>query len=193
LPLVLTSLSQRIDQVRCMEIADYGTYGQAMTMTELFGFGRPVDETPFLLQPGVLALGGGSVDRQIAVGLGLTLDEPLVERHERLPAAEDGDRVCCRIAEGTAAALRFEVIGTVGGVEKVVLEHVTRTRPDQAPQWPRPARGDACYRVEITGEPSMTVEFEHRGEHGDHNDSGMIMTAMRLVNAVEAVVEAKPG
>lgn len=193
LPLVLTSLSQRIDQVRCMEIADYGTYGQAMTMTELFGFGRPLDETPFLLQPGVLALGWGSVVRQIAVGLGLTLDEPLVERHERLPAEEDVDTVCCRIAEGTAAALRFEVIGTVGGVEKVVLEHVTRTRPDQAPQWPRPARGDGCYRVEITGEPSMTVEFEHRGEHGDHNDSGMIMTAMRLVNAVEAVVEAKPG
>ncbi|QDQ99214.1 NAD(P)H-dependent amine dehydrogenase family protein [Tomitella fengzijianii] len=193
LPLAMTSLSQRINQVRCVEIADYSTYDQAMTMTELFGFGGALDQTPFLLQPGVLSLGWGSVVRQIAAGLGLTLDEPLVERHERLPAEEDFDTVCCHIAEGTAAALRFEVIGTVGGEEKVVLEHVTRTAPGQAPDWPRPTRGDGCYRVEVTGQPSMTVDLHHHGEHGDHNDSGMIMTAMRLVNAVEAVVAAEPG
>jgi 2,4-diaminopentanoate dehydrogenase len=39
----------------------------------------------------------------------------------------------------------------------------------------------------------MTVDFTHRGEHGDHNVSGMITTAMRLVNSVEAVCDAPPG
>ena len=39
----------------------------------------------------------------------------------------------------------------------------------------------------------MTVEFTHHGEHGDHNVSGMITTAMRLVNAVQAVCAAPGG
>jgi hypothetical protein len=39
----------------------------------------------------------------------------------------------------------------------------------------------------------MTLDLSHHGEHGDHNVSGMIVTAMRLVNAVEAVVAAEPG
>ena len=39
----------------------------------------------------------------------------------------------------------------------------------------------------------MTVDFTHKGENGDHNVSGMITTAMRLVNAVAAVVAAPPG
>jgi 4-hydroxy-tetrahydrodipicolinate reductase len=47
--------------------------------------------------------------------------------------------------------------------------------------------------VQVTGEPTMTLDLAHHGEHGDHNVSGMIVTAMRLVNAVEAVVAAPPG
>jgi len=39
----------------------------------------------------------------------------------------------------------------------------------------------------------LAVEFGHHGENGDHNVSGMIVTAMRLVNSVAAVVDAKPG
>jgi hypothetical protein len=85
------------------------------------------------------------------------------------------------------------VIGNVDGVPRVVLEHVTRTHPEQRPDWPQPVGGDGCYRVEVTGEPMMTVDFQHKGEHGDHNVSGMITTAMRLVNSVPAVVAARPG
>lgn len=193
LPLVMTSLSRRIDEVRCSEIADYSTYYQPVVMQEIFGFGKPIDETPPILQPGVLSLAWGSVVRQIAAGLGVTLDEPLVEKYERGTTDVDLDIASCHIPKGAAAALRFEVIGTVSGVPKVVLEHVTRTHRDQMPDWPHPAQGDGAYRVQITGEPTMTVDFSHHGENGDHNDSGMITTAMRLVNSVPAVVAAEPG
>ncbi|GAA1481239.1 diacylglycerol kinase [Gordonia sinesedis] len=193
LPLVMTSLSQRIDEVRCQEIADYSTYYQPVVMRDIFGFGGSMDATPMLLNPGVLSLAWGSVVRQIAAGLGLTLDEPLVERVERVAADRDYSTVSVDIAEGTMAALHFEVVGQVAGVDAVVLEHYTRTHRDQCPDWPTPADGDGCYRVVITGEPQMTVEFSHRGEHGDHNVSGMIVTAMRLVNSVPAVVDAPPG
>lgn len=193
LPLSMTSLAQRIDEVRCMELADYSTYYQPVVMRDLFGFGQPMDSTPVLLTPGVLGMAWGSVVRQLAAGLGITLDEPLVERVERVAADRDYSTVSVDVPRGTMAALRFEVVGQVDGVDRIVLEHVTRTHPDQCPQWPKPARGDGSYRVVISGEPQMTVEFGHHGENGDHNVSGMIVTAMRLVNAVPAVVAAPAG
>ena len=192
-PLQLSSLSQRIDQVRVLEIADYSTYDQAVTMGDIFGFGKPIEEIAPLWQPGMLASGWGPVVRQMAAGLGVTLDEPLVEVVERLPAEADMSTVCVDIKKGTMAAVRFEVIGMVDGEPRIVVEHVTRTHVDQAPDWPKPASGDGSYRIEITGEPMMTVDFTHKGEFGDHNDSGMIITAQRLVNAVPAVVAAEPG
>ena len=80
------------------------------------------------------------------------------------------------------------VVGKVDGVPRVVLEHITRTDPEQVPEWEKPPEGaDGCYRIRISGEPMMNVDFTHHGEHGDHNVSGMITTAMRLVNAAQAV------
>lgn len=193
LPLAMTSLSQRIDEVRCQEIADYSTYYQPVVMRDLFGFGQPLDTTPLIFAPGILSMGWGSVVRQIAAGLDLVLDEPLVERVDRVEADRDYSTVSVEIPKGTMAAVRFEVVGQVDGVDRVVLEHYTRTHPDQCPEWPTPNQGDGCYRIAISGEPEMAVEFGHHGENGDHNVSGMIVTAMRLVNSVAAVVDAKPG
>ena len=193
LPLSMTSLAQRIDELRCMEIADYSTYYQPVVMRDLFGFGQPMDSTPMLLTSGVLSMAWGSVVRQLAAGLGITLDEPLVERVERVAADRDYSTVSVEIPQGTMAALRFEVAGQVDGTDRIVLEHVTRTHPDQCPRWPTPVEGDGSYRIVVSGEPQMQVEFTHHGENGDHNVSGMIVTAMRLVNAVPAVVAAPAG
>lgn len=193
LPLVMTSLSRRIDLIRVGEIADYSVYHQGETMRRLFGFGQSMETLPPLLRPGMLAAGWGSVVRQIATELDVTLDEPLVERHERLPADRDLSLLACEVLAGTQAAMRFEVVGQVDGKDRIILEHVTRTSSEQAPHWPRPDRGNGCYVVEIEGSPSMRVEFTHHDEHGDHNVSGMLVTAMRLVNSVEAVVAAESG
>ncbi|KQY50241.1 NAD(P)H-dependent amine dehydrogenase family protein [Nocardioides sp. Root140] len=194
LPLVMTSLSQRIDQVKVSEIADYSTYYQPVVMRDIFGFGKPVDADDVMLwQPGILSMGWGSVVRQIAAGLGVTLDEPLTETVDRRPAPVDTETVSVDIAAGTMGAVRFQVIGRVDGEDKIVLEHITRTAEDQVPEWPTPPEGGGCYRVEITGQPMMKVDFTHRGEDGDHNVSGMVTTAQRLVNSVSSVVAAEPG
>lgn len=193
LPLVMTSLSHRIDEVRVFEIADYSTYYQPVVNNEIFGFGKPLDDLPMLFQPGILTLAWGSVVRIIAAGLDLTLDEQLVETVEFAAYDEDLETVSGEIPAGTRAGVRFSVAGTVNGTPRVVLEHVTRNHPGMAPDWPKPLEGDGIYRVEIKGEPYMKLDFLHHGEHGDHNDSGMMVTAMRLVNSVEAVCNAKPG
>jgi hypothetical protein len=191
LPLVLTSVCERIDEVRCTELLDYSTYDSATVLFDVMGFGKPMDETPMLLMPGVLSLAWGSVVRQLAAGLGIELDE-LKETVVKLPAPETFEIASGTIAEGTMAALRFEVLGMYRGRPTVVLEHVTRLRPDLGPDWPQPA-GQGCYRVQVTGEPNYTLDLQLLGTDGDHNTAGLKATAMRLVNAVEAVVAAPPG
>lgn len=191
LPLALTGISERIDQIRCAEVLNYATYDQPMVLFDIMGFGRPVDDTPLLLAPGVLTTAWGSVVHQIAVGLGVDLDE-VVEWHERLPAPEPFDIAAGRIEAGTTAALHFEVRGVRAGRDVVVLEHVTRLRDDLAPDWPQPT-GRGCYRVTVTGEPDYTLDLQLVGSDGDHNTAGLKATAMRLVNAVPAVVGAPPG
>src|SRR6185436_8795038 len=103
LPLVLTSVCQRIDQVRCLEILDYGTYDNAKVLFDIMGFGKPLTDKPLLLQPGVLSLAWGSVVRQLAAGLGVTLDS-VEESYERLPAPESFEIASGTIEQGTAAA-----------------------------------------------------------------------------------------
>src|SRR5262249_14774737 len=191
LPLAVTGLCERIEQVRCLEILNYASYRQGTVLFDIMGFGRPLDDIPLLLQPGVLTLAWGGVLRQLAAGLGVELDG-IEEWYTRLPAPE-GFRVAAgEVPSGTAAALRFEVRGMRAGQAVLVLEHVTRLRDDLGPEWPQPA-GRGCYRVEVRGEPSCTVDLQLLGSDSDHNTGGLKATAMRLVNAVPSVVAAPPG
>ncbi|RAV03714.1 NAD(P)H-dependent amine dehydrogenase family protein [Mycolicibacter senuensis] len=192
LPLALAGTCQSIQQIRCMEIVDYATYDSAAVMFDVMGFGKPMDDVPMLLQPGVLSLAWGSVVRQLAAGLGLELDS-VEQSHVRVPAPEDFTISAGDITKGTAAALRFEVRGMVDGQPAVVLEHVTRLRDDLCPDWPQPAQPGGSYRVEVTGEPSYALDLCLSSPNGDHNHAGLVATAMRVVNAVPAVVAAEPG
>lgn len=192
LPLALAGTCQQIEQIRCMEIVDYATYNSAAVMFDVMGFGKPIDETPMLLQPGVLSLAWGSVVRQLAAGVGIELDE-VTEEHTRVPAPEDFDIAAGHIPAGTTAALRFEVRGVRDGKAAVVLEHVTRLRADLCPEWPQPAQEGGSYRVVVTGEPSYTLDLCLSSPNGDHNHAGLVATAARVVNAIPAVVAADPG
>ena len=191
LPLVLTGVSERIDELRVSEVLNYATYNQAMVLFGIMGFGRALDDIPMILQPGVMTMAWGSVVRQLAAGLDVELDE-LEEWYERLPATRTFEVDAGTIEKGTAAALHFELRGIRNGKAVIVLEHVTRLDDDLGPDWPQPA-GHGCYRVQITGEPNYTLDLQLLGTDGDHNTAGLKATAMRLVNAIPAVVAAEPG
>jgi 4-hydroxy-tetrahydrodipicolinate reductase len=191
LPLLLTGICERIDSVRVQEVLNYATYDQPMVLFDTMGFGHPLDHTPLLLQPGILGLAWGGTIRAIADGLGVEVDS-FEEWHERVPAAETFDVSSGTVEAGTTAGLRFEVRGMVNGEPRIVLEHVTRLREDVAPEWPAPP-GVGGYRVLIKGSPDVTCELTTAGDGGDENSGGLIVTAMRLVNAIPAVVAAPPG
>jgi 4-hydroxy-tetrahydrodipicolinate reductase len=191
LPLVLTGVSERIDQVRVSEVLNYNTYNQPMVIFDIMGFGRPMDQVPLILLPGVLTTAWGSVVRQLAAGLDVELDS-VDEWYERLPATETFEVDAGTIEKGTVGALHFEVRGIRNGKVVIVLEHVTRLHDALGPDWPQPA-GHGCYRVQISGEPNYTLDLQLMGSDGDHNTAGLKATAMRLVNAVPAVVEGPAG
>ncbi|MGH3637248.1 NAD(P)H-dependent amine dehydrogenase family protein [Mycobacterium sp.] len=192
IPLALAGTCQRVEQVRCMEIADYATYDGSIVMFDVMGFGKPLDELPLLLQPGVLGIAWGTAIRQLAAGLGIEVDD-ITESYEREPAPEAFDIAAGRVPKGSVAAMRFEICGMVGGRPAVVIEHITRLRDDLRPDWPRPAQPGGSYRVEITGEPSYAVDICPASRKGDHNHAAIVAAAGRIVNAIPAVLAADPG
>ena len=189
LPLTLSGLCERWEEIRILEIINYCTYNQPTVLFDTMGFGKPMDHTPLLLTPGTLSFAWGGTVRLLADGLGVSLDE-IRESYERRPATKPITIGAGVVAPGTVAALRFEVQGIVGGTPRIVVEHVTRLDDALAPEWPH---GNGCYRVVIRGVPEMRCEFEFADEHGDHAVGGVLLTATRLVNAIPAVCEARPG
>jgi hypothetical protein len=189
LPLTLTGLCGRWEEVRVQEIINYATYNQPQVLFDTMGFGKSLDDTPLLLTPGTLEFAWGGTVNLLAEGLGVTLDA-VTSWYEKRPAVK-AIRIGARTVEpGTMAALRFEVRGIVAGRAAIVVEHITRLDDDLVPEWPQ---GHGSYRVIVTGFPKMRCELEFEDEHGDHAVGGVILTATRIVNAIPAVCAAKPG
>jgi hypothetical protein len=192
IPLAFASTCRRIEQVRCMEIADYATYDGAVVMFDVMGFGKPLDEVPMLFQPGVLGIAWGCAIRQLAAGLNIDIDS-ITESYEREPAPESFDIAAGHIPQGSVAAVRFQINGMVNGHPAIVVEHVTRLRGDLRPDWAQPAQPGGSYRVEITGEPSYAVDICPTSSHGDHNHAAIAGAAARIVNTIPAVIVAPAG
>jgi hypothetical protein len=61
-----------------------------------------------------------------------------------------------------------------------------------APDWPQPPpRTRSMHRVEVDGRPALRLDLTMRGADG--GNEGLLATAMRLVNAIPAVVAAPAG
>ena len=192
LPFALAGSCQRIEQVRTMEIADYATYDGATVMFDVMGFGNEIGDLPMLYQPGILSIAWGTAIRQLAAGLGIEVDV-IKDSVDQEPAPEDFEVAVGTIKKGTVAAVRFQIEGMVKGKPAIVVEHVTRLRPDLRPDWAQPAQPGGSYRVEITGEPSYVMDICPTSRNGDHNYAAILAAAGRIVNAIPDVVAAASG
>ncbi|MFB1296056.1 dihydrodipicolinate reductase [Mycobacterium sp. pW049] len=187
------SLAARATAVTVQEIFDYGTYDDAEFTGVSFGFGAGPDHTPILFSPGVLASMWGAQVRSLAADLGVELDE-VRERHEKWVTPQPIDCTMMRVEPGHVAAVKFGVEGLSGGYVVITMEHVNRLTPAAAPDWPFPPDGHpGVHRVIVDGSPGIEINT-HVGTSGiDHNQGGVIATAARAVNAIEAVCTARPG
>ncbi len=133
-----------------MEIVNYDTWDNPFTMFEIMGFGKPDTSTSLLLAPGSTALAWGPVIEMVAAALDVELDE-ITEWHEVIYADEEFSIASGPIPAGGISGMRFEIRGMVGGEARIVVEHVTRLRDTDAPDWPQ-GQG---YRILVEGEPSL--------------------------------------
>src|SRR3954463_11352966 len=182
------ALCKDVQSVRMMEIVNYDTWDNPFTMFEIMGFGKPDTSTSLLLAQGSTTLAWGPVIAMVAAALDVELDE-IVEWHEVIHAEEEFSIASGPIPVGGISGMRFEIRGMVGGEARIVVEHVTRLRDHDAPQWPQ-GQG---YRILVEGEPCLKIELELSSHLGDHNHAGCLATAMHVVNAIPLVVAAEPG
>ena len=190
LPLAAFEICERVDTVSVQELADYGSHDDPAWAAP-YGFGRPPGAPAPILEQGVPTFFWGGMVRLLADQLGVQLDG-LREFCERWYTPEIFTVPIGRIEAGTLAAVRFGVAGIVGGEERLFAEHITRLHPSAAPEWPAPAHDrHSLHRVVITGRPSLTLELGLG--HAGGTSQGLVATAMRLVNAIPAVVAAPPG
>jgi len=187
---ILLAVSTRIDGVRCTEVLDYSGCHQPMTLFDLMGFGRALDDVPTVMRPGVLTKAWGPAIRALASRLDIQIDS-LEERLARLPAPEPVDVCSGSIRAGTAAGLYLQLRGVRGGDSPVIFEHVARLRPDIGPEWPQPG-APGCYQVRVSGEPSYTLDIPFAGGTR-HGAEALRATAMHLMSAVPAALAAPPG
>ena len=193
IPLAFASTCASIQQVRCMEIADYATYDGATVMFDVMGFGKPLDEVPDAVPARRAQHCVGVRDPAVGRRAEHRRSTKSPRASEREPAPEAFDIAAGHIPKGGVAAVRFEIKGLVGGHPAIVVEHVTRLRGDLRPDWAQPAQPGGSYRVEITGEPSYVVDICPTSRKGDHNHAAIVAAAGRIVNAIPAVIAAPPG
>jgi 4-hydroxy-tetrahydrodipicolinate reductase len=182
------ALCKEVRKVRMLEIVNYATWDNPFTMFQIMGFGKQDPSQSLLLSPGSTALAWGPVLHLVASAIGLQLDS-VEETHEILRADEDITIASGTVEAGTISGMRFEIIGLVDGEERIVVEHVTRLRDEDAPDCPQ----GSGYRILVEGEPHLKIELGLSSDLGDHNHAGCLATAMHVVNAIPAVVAADPG
>ena len=189
--IVGTQMCERVDRVTVTESVDCSTYASAATMRAM-GFSQALD-TPDLAE---------SVRRESEVFaeaaamtadvLGVTLDRITFDA-EFSTATDDSDLGFMTIPRGTVAAVQGYHRGWVGERNVVAVGF----------QWTMGSHVDPPFRlahghvIKIDGRPSANIrvrvlpgaDWDEPGYMG----LGMIYTAMPAVNAVPAVVAAKPG
>lgn len=189
-PLLLSGLCERVDELRAFEIFNYSSYAQEDAVRHLVGMGQPLDATPPMLTPGVPSMVWGGPIRLMARGLGLTLDD-IRERVEKRPLPRTVTTQLGQFDEGTMGAFRLEIEGIVGGRPLLVVDHITRIVNDIAPEWPR-SKGDGAHGVILRGRPNLTVTFEPEDDTGAAG-GGNTTAAARIVNAIPFVCQAPAG
>lgn len=184
LPLTMSSLSNRIDQVYVREITNFEFYPSPEIMFGMMGFGKT--EAEFEQDVERYSFWLTSLFREniqmIADGLGVELDG-ITDTTDRAYATSDLHPAAGLVREGTVAGQHWEWAGMRNGKKLIVHETVWRMHSSVAPDWPQ---GD--HSVTIEGQPRMQINFDTFWI----ND-GLLATGMHAVNAIPYVCEASPG
>ena len=181
-----------IKQINTWEIVDYGDYTVIDTLKNM-GYGTRPEDLPAGAMK-VVQITWGGVPYLMGDALGVEVEEIKLDADLYLAPQSFTAVGGLVVEEGTVGGLRFSVSGMVAGKPMFVVNHVTRIGQDMAPDWPQIGR-DGGYRVEIDSFPPFRGEYPMGlpGGTGTTLADAMCMTSARCVNAIESVVQARPG
>ena len=189
LPLAMSGIFRYVESLKVQELLEYATYDNAFMLFDVMGFGRTPDDTTVIGRDAALL---GSVFKAplmlLAEAFEASIDDFTFDR-ETWVTPEAFDIPAGHIAAGTVAGMRFSATAVVDGRRALTVEHVTRLREQDAPDWPR-GRG---WEVTVEGLPSMTLKSRIAVHGEDDSDQGCLGTAMHAVHAVVPVCQAQPG
>ena len=202
LPLTMSMLSRRIDQIVVREFADFRTYNSPELNHAMLGFGRPLQEVRASKHPNfdlMMRFFYQSI-HMVADGLGLPLERiDQTEEHGITPGGAEMESG--PVPPGTIGGIKTRFAGIVGGKPMIEILLTWVAAYDMGEGWPKPAdaSNDTQWSVTIEGEPSLRCvfeqaeTFERKASGQGHTTPAMICTAMHAVNAIPCVCEAPPG
>ena len=194
LAIVAAGACDRIDKVTVTEEADTTFYDSPDTEIAA-GFGRPIDDPELQEMTAQGTAVFGEAVRMIGDALGVELDEIRCES-EYAATTADLDLGSWTIAAGCVAGLHASWQGRVG--DRTVVELSARWRKGQTldPDW----QVGMGHVIEIAGRPTITLTLGFLPPPDfpattmeEFMTLGHIMTAVPAINAVPAVVAARPG
>lgn len=192
LALLLATQSKKITCLKVTEIALNDHYPVADVMMDGMGFARPLDFEPMLKTPGFIEMAWKAPIYLMADALGVEVAE-IRGTLDRRTTDRDIEVAFGTIPAGTCGAVCTRAAGMVNGREAIVIEHIIRMSRDVAPDWPA-SEFDATYQVDIEGDPDIHCAM-NLGDAEGHGAgrAAMAATAMRVVNAIPFVVDARAG
>ncbi|MCU1377494.1 MAG: conserved hypothetical rane protein, partial [Acidimicrobiales bacterium] len=194
LGLVSAGICDRIDSITVTESVDSTGYDSADTERSV-GYARPIDdpELPAMVERGTAVFGDGV--RLMADALGIELDEVRCEA-EFAQTTEDLDLGSWAIKAGCVAGVAASWQGVRDGRTVINLQVRWRKGRTLEPDW----KVEHGYLVEIEGQPNVRTKLEifppadfKASSFKDYMVLGMIITSLPAVQAIPAVVAARPG
>jgi 2,4-diaminopentanoate dehydrogenase len=187
-PLVLSSIQRRLDQLTIDEFADLSQRPSPDLLFTIMGFGRP----PAAFDERRLSHGRTSFGpslRLVADTLGLPLDD--VEASGEVALARRTIEIAAGTLEaGTVAAQRLTVAGMRGGRPLLRFRANWYCTTELEPAWDLLATG---WRVTVDGDAPLDIDLRFPVPIERMADFAPGYTAHRAVNAVPVVCAASPG
>ncbi|BCQ09054.1 diacylglycerol kinase [Mycobacterium heckeshornense] len=161
---------------------------------ESMGFGKPDGHVPARIASGKVTKDWETVVRYLADILGFELDRVELD-WETLLVPTDLHTAVGVIPAGTICAHRWHLAGLVGTRAAVAVQYFATVSTAPWPErWPKPVRdGEGGMVFRVVGNPSMTLALNFEQPTAQEVNSGVTGTAMAVVNAIPAVVEAPAG
>ena len=194
LGIVVAGVCDRIDKITVNEAAHTMGYDSPAT-EKAAGFGRPIDDPELQKMTGQGTAVFGEAVAMVADALGIELDD-IVCVAEYARTTEDLDLGSWQIAAGCVAGLAVSWQGRIG--DRTVIELNARWKKAYSlePDW----QIEDGWVIEVRGRPTVQTKVQflpppdfEATSLADFMVLGHIMTAMPAINAIPAVVAARPG